>query len=141
MPMPMSGIICFVQPGARTIDMVKRVRSSRDLNPKRVDSILDKIGEVTSDAGIALGTGDEVEVGRLMLRNHELLAQLGVSTRELDKAVDLLVKKGALGAKLTGSGGGGAAIALVQPEDQEDMINELSRDFVKVYPFTVRSRE
>jgi hydroxymethylglutaryl-CoA reductase len=140
MQKPMAGLICFVQPGARTIDMVTRVRSSRDLNPKRVDSLLEKIGEVTSDAGIALGTGDEQRVGRLMLRNHELLARLGVSTRELDSAVESLVEKGALGAKLTGSGGGGAVIAIVRPEDQQNLLEELSDSFVRVYPFSVRSR-
>ncbi|MCB2212350.1 hydroxymethylglutaryl-CoA reductase, degradative [bacterium] len=138
---PMAGLICFVAPGARTIDMVARVRSSRDLNPKRVDGLLEKIGEVTSDAGIALGTGDEVEVGKLMLRNHELLARLGVSTRELDNAVELLVDNGVLGAKLTGSGGGGAVIALVRPEDQESMLLEMRNHFASVYPFTVRTRD
>ncbi len=136
----MAGLICFVQPGARTIDMVRSVRSSRDLNRKRVDSILEKIGEVTSDAGISLGSGDEQQVGRLMLRNHELLARLGVSTHELDDAVDLLTKKGALGAKLTGSGGGGAVIAIVRPEDQKNLVEEMSENFVRVYPFTIRSR-
>ncbi|MBS1261306.1 MAG: 3-hydroxy-3-methylglutaryl-coenzyme A reductase [Calditrichaeota bacterium] len=141
MPHPMYGLICFVSPGARTIDMVRNVTQSRDLNPKRVDSLLEQIGELTSDAGIALGTGDNREVGRLMLRNHELLARLGVSTRELDNAIEFLMERGVLGAKLTGSGGGGAVIAIVRPEDQDTLVHELADRFARVYPFTVRSRE
>lgn len=139
LPRPMSGLVCLVEPGARTIDMVRQVKQSRDLNPKRVGAILDDIGQLTSDAGIALGTGDEVEVGRLMFRNHELLARLGVSTPKLDGAVSTLLDHGVLGAKLTGSGGGGAVVALVRPEDQKALLHELAEKFPMVYPFTVRA--
>jgi mevalonate kinase len=136
---PMAGIVAIVEPGARTIDMVRRVQASRDLNRRRVDSILAEIGEVTSDAAIALGTGDSEEVGRLMFRNHQLLARLGISTPALDEAVAYLLDRGVLGAKLTGSGGGGAVIALVRPEQQDEMLRELREAFALVYPFSVRA--
>jgi hydroxymethylglutaryl-CoA reductase len=41
-----------------------------------------------------------------------LLRALGVSTSELDDAVEVALEGGALGAKLTGAGGGGAILAL-----------------------------
>ncbi len=136
---PMTGIVAIVEPGARTIDMVRRVQASRDLNPKRVNALLAEIGEITTDAAISLGTGDSAEVGRLMFRNHQLLSRLGVSTPTLDEAVEYLLDLGVLGAKLTGSGGGGAVIALVQPEEQADLVNQLESAFARVYPFTVRA--
>ena len=139
LPKPMSGLVCLVEPGARTIDMVRHVKQSRDLNPKRVNGILDEIGQLTSDAGIALGTGDAEEVGRLMFRNHKLLARLGVSTPKLDDAVATLLDHGVLGAKLTGSGGGGAVVALVRTEDQKALMEELQEEFAMVYPFSVRA--
>lgn len=135
---PMAGIVAIVEPGARTIDMVRRVQASRDLNRKRVDSLLAEIGEITSDAAIALGTGNGPEVGRLLFRNHQLLARLGISTPALDEAVEYLLDLGVLGAKLTGSGGGGAVIALVRPEEQSEMVRSLREVFAQVYPFTVR---
>ncbi len=141
MPGALSGIIAIVEPGARTIDMVRSVRQSRDLNRKRVNRLLEEIGTLTTDAGIALGTGDAGEVGRLMFRNHELLARLGVSTPALEQAVETLIDHGVLGAKLTGSGGGGAVIALVRPEDQRALVEELSEHFAKVYPFTARAAQ
>jgi len=139
LPHPMAGLVVLVEPGARTIDMVRQVKQSRDLNPKRVGTILDEIGQLTSDAGIALGLGDEVEVGRLMFRDHDLLARLGVSTPKLDRAVSHLLDAGVLGAKLTGSGGGGAVVALVRIEDQKALADELAGEFPMVYPFTIRA--
>lgn len=137
MPRLMAGIVCMVEPGASTIELVQRVKDSREKNPEAIDDILEQIGSLTVDAGIALGTGDSVELGHLMFRNHELLARLGVSTPALDHAVELLLEHGVLGAKLTGSGGGGAVIALVEAHSQYDMLEMLAKEFAGVFPFTV----
>ena len=134
---PFTGIFCCVESAPRTKEMVSGVRRRRDGNPGYYDGLLNDIGNVTVDAGIALGTGDAQSVGKLMLRNHELLAKLGVSTSGLDQAVERLVRMGALGAKLTGGGGGGAVIALVRPDRRDAFINELSDVFPVVFPFTL----
>ena len=47
-----------------------------------------------------------------------LLNALQVSTSELEELVEIARNHGALGAKLTGAGGGGAIIALA-PDDPE----------------------
>ena len=47
-----------------------------------------------------------------MIEAHDELAALGVSTARLDELVAAARGAGALGAKLTGGGGGGAVIAL-----------------------------
>jgi mevalonate kinase len=78
-----------------------------------------------------------VETGRLMNRNHDLLARLGVSTPKLDQATALLRgQDGVLGAKLTGAGGGGAVIALTPPGEQHRLVEELAGEFPLVIPFT-----
>jgi mevalonate kinase len=51
-------------------------------------------------------------VGKLFTENHRLLVRLGVSTPTLDHLVDFAIQHGALGAKLSGAGGGGVVIAL-----------------------------
>lgn len=52
-----------------------------------------------------------------MFRNHALLSQLDVSSPQLDSLVEAARISGALGAKLSGGGRGGAMIALVQEQD------------------------
>ncbi|MFH1686730.1 MAG: hydroxymethylglutaryl-CoA reductase, degradative [bacterium] len=130
-----SGIVCVVEPGASTRELVEEVRRRHDQDPERVGAIVRDIGEITVDAGIALGAGDLADAGGLMFRNHELLVKLGVSTPGLDDAVKLLLDRGVLGAKLTGSGGGGAVVALVNPEDQHRLVTEMAEEFPLVFPF------
>jgi mevalonate kinase len=61
------------------------------------------------------GGPDLPSLGRLMNVNQSLLESLGVSCPEIDRLVDAALEAGALGAKLSGSGGGGIVIALAEP--------------------------
>jgi galactokinase len=62
----------------------------------------------------ALRAGDPPVFGRLMLESHRSLRDdYQVSTPELDLLVDLAMRHGALGARLTGAGFGGCIVALV----------------------------
>jgi galactokinase len=61
----------------------------------------------------ALERGDLEEVGSLMVASHASLRDdLEVSSPELDLAVETAMRSGALGARMTGAGFGGAAIVL-----------------------------
>ncbi|MHB8604249.1 MAG: mevalonate kinase [Thermoplasmatota archaeon] len=81
--------------------------------------IVRDIGKVTHGALASLAAGDLDGVGRAMDKDHNLLTILGVSTARLDACCEAARKVGALGAKLTGSGGGGSMIALAPPGDAE----------------------
>jgi len=78
----------------------------------RFQKHLDEVAGISNAVVKALQKEDDDELGRLMNRNHELLRQIGVSTRALDRLVAGARKAGALGAKLTGAGGGGCMIAV-----------------------------
>jgi mevalonate kinase len=82
------------------------------------DARLAELGQLT-DAGTAgLVAGDAAglaALGAAMDRAHAVLAELGVSTPQLDALCAAARGAGALGAKLTGAGGGGAVIALAPP--------------------------
>jgi mevalonate kinase len=78
------------------------------------------VGALVRSARAALERGDDARLGALMTMNHGLLRALGVSTPELDAIVDAALAAGALGAKLTGAGGGGAVIAL--PDGDPDAL-------------------
>jgi mevalonate kinase len=49
--------------------------------------------------------------------NHGLLSGIGVSTMKLEILIHTARQNGALGAKLTGAGGGGCMIALAEEPD------------------------
>jgi galactokinase len=74
------------------------------------------------DAVAALENGDVKQLGRLMNESHASLRDdYRVSTRELDALVEALVDAGAAGARLTGAGFGGAAVAVCEIDAAESV--------------------
>ena len=64
------------------------------------------------EAAAALDSGRLSALGRAMRENHACLVELGLSTPEGESLCRMASDAGALGAKLTGSGGGGCVVAL-----------------------------
>ena len=90
---------------------------------KRARHVISENARVLEAAG-ALKNGDFDEFGRLMYASHASLREdYEVSTPELDTFVQTAHKHGARGARLTGAGFGGCAIALV-PEPQTNEVTE-----------------
>ena len=85
------------------------------------------IGDLVRRGEDALAEGDVETLGRLMDVNHGLLSALGVSARSLENMVWAARESGALGAKLTGAGGGGSVVAL-DPEDGSETALSLTPD-------------
>ena len=54
-----------------------------------------------------------------------------ISTPELDLAVAGAQELGAIGARMTGGGFGGAALALVRNDDAGDVAGGIARDFAR----------
>jgi galactokinase len=68
----------------------------------------------------ALRTDDFRELGRQMYQSHASMRDdFEISTQELDTFVELAATTRALGARLTGAGFGGCAIAVVRAEETE----------------------
>jgi mevalonate kinase len=83
--------------------------------------LVETLGEVTQAGIEALALGDIDTLGRLFDLAHGLLAGLRVSSPELDALTHAARAAGAIGAKLTGAGGGGAVIALA-PSHTADVL-------------------
>jgi mevalonate kinase len=83
--------------------------------------LIDTLGDVARAGMDALANGDEIALGHQFNMAHGLLSGLGVSSAELDALVRAARGAGALGAKLTGAGGGGAVIALA-PDRAEEVL-------------------
>jgi mevalonate kinase len=75
----------------------------------------------------ALKEKDLKTLGDLMNINHALLYGVGVSDESLEWLINAAKKGGALGAKLTGAGGGGCMVALANNEKLEDVLQAIMR--------------
>ncbi len=100
-----------------TRKMVERVAALKERNPALMDRVIDNMGDISLRGLDALMKNDIHRLGDLMNINHGLLAGLGVSTMKLEVLVHTSRQNGALGAKLTGAGGGGCMIAVAREKD------------------------
>jgi mevalonate kinase len=110
-----------------TGDLVAKVRDNREKYPSIIDLIIKAGGEIATQATKALKQGDLKRLGELMSINHALLYAVGVSSEPLEKLVYAARNSGALGAKLTGAGGGGCIIALVENEKLKQVENAIEK--------------
>ena len=92
------------------VDAVARLRARR---PEIVAKSFEGVHTLAKNARLAIEAGDHFALGRLMDLNQMLLAGLFVSSAEIERLCGLARDAGALGAKLTGAGGGGSVVALV----------------------------
>jgi galactokinase len=77
-----------------------------------------------------LRAGDMAQAGALMTASHvSLRDDFEVSARALDVAVESALAAGALGARMTGAGFGGAAIALVPAERANSVTRAVAEAF------------
>lgn len=95
-----------------TRDMVMRVAALREKSPDLVAGCFSTLAEFAKRCCELIPKGDIPEVAAILTHAHRQLQLLGVSTPALDACVEDLLAAGALGAKLTGGGGGGLAIGV-----------------------------
>jgi galactokinase len=108
------------------------------LDAAHLDPVIDKrarhiIGEDDRvlECVAALRAGDLLTVGRLMDASHRSMRDLyEISSLELDTMVDLLrAQPGCFGARLTGAGFGGCAVALMAAEAVEAAIPKVAEAY------------
>jgi hydroxymethylglutaryl-CoA reductase len=104
-------IACSHQSG-RTREQVANVRERREQSSTQYDAIFTQIDELSLAGAKAMRDGNYEDLGRLMNICHGLLTAIEVSTPELESMVALARAAGAVGAKMTGGGGGGSMVAL-----------------------------
>jgi len=110
-----------------TGELVATVRHIREHYPSIIEPIVKTGGKIALDAVEALKKDDLQTVGELMNINHALLCAVGVSHEALERLVYAARKGGALGAKLTGGGGGGCMIALAEAGKMKRVVKAIER--------------
>lgn len=113
-PEPLTLVVGMTHKEGLTAKTVARVREARDRNPRLYEKVFDDIDALVLQAVSALQDRDVAALGELMNVCQGLLNALQVSTPELEQLIGIARRAGAVGAKLTGGGGGGAMIALCQ---------------------------
>jgi mevalonate kinase len=93
--------------------MVEAVARLRARRPEIVEKSFEAIRTLVTNARLAIEAGDWSALGKLIDLNQMLLGGLFVSTPEIERMCAIARTAGALGAKLTGAGGGGSVVALV----------------------------
>ena len=100
-----------------TAKYVGIVRKNHETEKTITSKILEIMGDIAEEGVKAIQTGDVARVGRLMNLNQGLLNALGVSHEKLEKFIFSARDNGALGAKLTGAGGGGSMVAIAPDKE------------------------
>jgi mevalonate kinase len=107
--------------------LVTLVRKRRDTHPKIFEPIIKAGGEITKKAVEILKKGNLAVLGELMNINQALLSAVGVSNEPLERLIRAARDAGALGAKLTGGGGGGCMIALASRDRLEQIVDAIEK--------------
>jgi mevalonate kinase len=116
LPGPLSLLVVPSGVERRTAEQVARVRSRRDRFPTLCSPLLDVLGRAVDEGIVALGRRDHAALGEIMQVCHGVLTAFGVSSPVLDAMCSTALRHGALGAKLTGAGGGGCILVLPGPD-------------------------
>eukprot|EP01063_Lacrimia_lanifica_P037600 TRINITY_DN776_c0_g1_i1.p2 TRINITY_DN776_c0_g1~~TRINITY_DN776_c0_g1_i1.p2 ORF type:complete len:339 (+),score=182.68 TRINITY_DN776_c0_g1_i1:66-1082(+) len=103
---------------ASTTKVVGDVRRMKEEKPAWFDSLSKEYTRIATGGIAAAEAGDWKRVGALMNENHEILKnELLLTIPELEAIVTTARSAGALGAKLSGTGRGGIAIALCDTKE------------------------
>jgi len=111
-------VIAVAGPPSSTRAMVDSVARLAGRRPDLVGKSVAGIGALVDNARLCIEAGDLPGLGKLMDLNQMLLAGLMLSTEAIENACEAARRAGALGAKLTGAGGGGSVVALADLEPE-----------------------
>jgi mevalonate kinase len=109
-----------------TQDVVRQVKSFKEKNEDIFRKLCEQEIEIVNNATIALKENNLDQLGSLMLKNYDLLKQIGISTEKIDQLV-IEAKKTSYGAKITGAGGGGCIISLVDNSNMKNTLDNLRK--------------
>jgi mevalonate kinase len=105
-----------------TSDLVAGVERFKDTNKILFESLAKQASDICLQACSAIESGKCDKVGELMNENQIILQQIGISHHKVHDIIDICNKAGAIGAKITGAGGGGAVIALAASREESTKI-------------------
>lgn len=116
---PLKLVIGLIGPHDGTKNAVRELAERKKRHGAAYERIFLGLDEIAREMESALVEGQQARVGELMNIAQGYLNALSVSTPEIEKLCAIARDRQALGAKLTGAGGGGAVIALCDGNEKE----------------------
>jgi len=123
-----------------TKELVMRVRQRKNTIGPFMDDLLQHMGDLTQMIESSLLDSDLERAGQLFDINHGLLDAIGVNHPKLAQLVTMAREAGAKGAKLTGAGGGGCMIALVDESSKDIVRAAMNLPGVDIYQTSISGR-
>jgi len=129
-----------------TVAAALGVAALRDLTPEMLESHRDSLDEVdyrrarhivtenqrVLDTVETLKSSGARAIGGLLDGSHASMRDdFEISCPELDCAVDTAIEAGAIGARMTGGGFGGTAIALIEQESVDQVVEAVTQAFAE----------
>jgi mevalonate kinase len=112
-----------------------QVRRWLEERPARMHHFRD-MGWLVRQATDALQSGDTTTLGHLMNLHQLIQEKMRTSVPEAERLIMAALEAGALGAKISGSGGGGIVIALVTPEAKDAVATAINEAGGRAYQVT-----
>ena len=109
----------------RTAQINTHIRQWLQAYPEQIHIFRD-MGYLLGHFLIALERSDFAALGNLLNLHQLLQEKMGTSTPESEALIQAALRAGALGAKISGSGGGGIIIALAQPGGQQAIVEAIN---------------
>ncbi|WP_220739952.1 mevalonate kinase [Leuconostoc miyukkimchii] len=118
--MSLTGTLVVADTGihGQTMHAVNIVKNQLDTDYELTWQKIVHLGQIASKVRTDLTENNPVHAGLLFTSAHHELQSLGISHPKLDNLVNAAIHAGALGAKLTGAGIGGAMFALAKNNDE-----------------------
>ena len=110
-----------------TGEMVAKVARQLEAEPSQTRRLFSEVRDLVDTAEAAVVRGDAATLGHCLDRNGETLGALGLTTRRTEHLCRTARSAGALGAKVTGAGGGGCIVALGDGEQRTSAIADALR--------------
>lgn len=122
-----------------TVNLVQEVGRLYENHSHIIPPMIDTMLNIVDVGHVAFRKQDWQQVGLLMNIQQGLLEALGVNTASLADIVFTAREAGALGAKLSGAGGGDCAVVLAEPTELEKIQQEMREQGKFVVEYTLNA--
>ena len=119
--------------------VANKVKEFREENPQVFSSLCNDESKLIEKVNSSLSKNNLNELGQIMSENQNYLEKIGVANDKLRSMIQI-AKETSFGAKITGAGGGGCIIALVDKSNYEQTISNLKSNNLECFSVKIDSK-
>ena len=121
-------VICFTGQSRRSEVIIREQVCGLNEADSPMTESMHRLKDDASAMKVALLQGNIADLAQILRRSWETKKKAAaiISTPEIDRFVDLAMKEGAMGGKVSGAGGGGFLMLMTDPENRYRLISKLN---------------